>query len=388
MRQLRYSGMMETARIRRAGYPIRHAYRAFVERYRLLVPPVGPLEKCDCRKVARQICEVALPADSDRQFGKTKLFLRDEDDASLELQRSQLMLKSIVTIQRMMRRVLFRRYLKRYREAIVTVQRHWRGRLQRRKYQVMRQGFHRLGACIAAQQLTTKFTMVRCRTIKLQALSRGYLVRRDFREKLLERRKEQQLKKEELQKLAKAEELLRLKQQKDQKEQKERELRDLEEKRLKEEQRLKAEAATRNALAMAAVQQPKRARSLKQEAPKAPTLQARMSLPPPPTNVIVAAPLATRPASAANGTARVNTIPENPGSPIDVESSKQMVDEMFRFLNDEPDVSGPLGPNVKEKSLMFEQALLMRRDVPTKLLSRPVNYYEAAPRKIVNQTRL
>ncbi|KAH8249426.1 hypothetical protein KR032_009554, partial [Drosophila birchii] len=340
VRQLRYSGMMETARIRRAGYPIRHAYRAFVERYRLLVPPVGPLDKCDCRLVARQICEVALPADSDRQFGKTKLFLRDEDDASLELQRSQLMLKSIVTIQRGIRRVLFRRYLKKYREAIITVQRYWRGRLQRRKYLVMRQGFHRLGACIAAQQLTTKFTMVRCRTIKLQALSRGYLVRRDFQQKLLERRKQQQLKKDELLKLAKqreAEELMRLKQLKEQKEQKEREQRELEEKRLKEEQRLKAEAATRNALAMAAVQQPKRTRSVKQEAPKAPTLQARMSLPPPPTNVIAAAPLATRPASATNGTPRVTTIPESPGT-IDVESSKQMVDEMFRFLNDEPDV--------------------------------------------------
>lgn len=382
MRQLRYSGMMETARIRRAGYPIRHAYRAFVERYRLLVPPVGPLEQCDCRKLARQICEVALPADSDRQYGKTKLFLRDEDDASLELQRSQLMLKSIVTIQRGIRRVLFRRYMKRYREAIITVQRYWRGRLQRRKYQIMRQGFHRLGACIAAQQLTTKFTMVRCRTIKLQALSRGYLVRKDFQ--LLERRKQNQLKKEELLKLAKmkeAEELLRLQQLK---EQKEREQREQQEKRLQEEQRLKAEAAARNALAMAAVQQKRRTKPVKQEAPKAPTLQARNSLPPPPTTLIVAAPLPTRPASAVT---RINTIPESPGT-IDVESSKQMVDDVFRFLNDEPDVSGPLGPNVKEKSMMFEQALRLRRDVPTKLLSRPVNYYEAAPRKIVNQTRL
>lgn len=384
MRQLRYSGMMETARIRRAGYPIRHAYRAFVERYRLLVPPVGPLEQCDCRKLARQICEVALPADSDRQYGKTKLFLRDEDDASLELQRSQLMLKSIVTIQRGIRRVLFRRYMKRYREAIITVQRYWRGRLQRRKYQVMRQGFHRLGACIAAQQLTTKFTMVRCRTIKLQALSRGYLVRKDFQKKLLERRKQNQLKKEELLKLAKmkeAEELLRLQQLK---EQKEREQREQQEKRLQEEQRLKAEAAARNALAMAAVQQKRRTKPVKQEAPKAPTLQERNSLPPPPTTLIVAAPLPTRPASAVT---RINTIPESPGT-IDVESSKQMVDDVFRFLNDEPDVSGPLGPNVKEKSMMFEQALRLRRDVPTKLLSRPVNYYEAAPRKIVNQTRL
>ncbi|KAH8271071.1 hypothetical protein KR018_006777, partial [Drosophila ironensis] len=345
VRQLRYSGMMETARIRRAGYPIRHAYRAFVERYRLLIPAVGPLDQCDCRKVARQICEVALPTDSDRQFGKTKLFLRDEDDARLELQRSQVMLRSIVTIQRMIRRLLFRRYLKKYREAIVTVQRHWRGRMQRRKYQVMRQGFHRLGACIAAQQLTTKFTMVRCRTIKLQALSRGYLARKDFREKLQERRKQQQLKKEELKRLAKAKEAEELQRQREKKAKELQEKKDLEEKRQREEQRLKAEAAARNALAMAAVQQPKRAKSVKQEAPKPPTLQARMSLPPPPTNYM-AAPLPVRPASGTtNGNVnghvngRFQPIPETPGGTIDVESSKQMVDDVFRFLNDEPDAA-------------------------------------------------
>ncbi|KAJ8981407.1 hypothetical protein NQ317_010345 [Molorchus minor] len=49
-RQLRYSGMMETTKIRQAGYPIRYTYKEFVDRFRHLEKNIPPSSKGDCKK--------------------------------------------------------------------------------------------------------------------------------------------------------------------------------------------------------------------------------------------------------------------------------------------------------------------------------------------------
>ena len=52
-RQLRYSGMLETIRIRRAGYPVRFTFKEFVDRYRFLVTGI--------HKVCRMIMYIRGP---------------------------------------------------------------------------------------------------------------------------------------------------------------------------------------------------------------------------------------------------------------------------------------------------------------------------------------
>ena len=68
--------MMETISIRRKGYPIRHIFRDFVDRYRLLASGIGPSHcEGDCRLAADKICKTVL-VNQDYQIGKTKVFLK------------------------------------------------------------------------------------------------------------------------------------------------------------------------------------------------------------------------------------------------------------------------------------------------------------------------
>lgn len=77
LEQLRYTGMLETIRIRKTGYPVRMKYSHFIERYRCLLTkrerrnmsrsqnPIGP-------EVCRLLLERHAQADQ-FQLGTTKV---------------------------------------------------------------------------------------------------------------------------------------------------------------------------------------------------------------------------------------------------------------------------------------------------------------------------
>ncbi|XP_058450683.1 myosin-VIIa-like [Malaya genurostris] len=185
VRQLRYSGMMETAKIRKAGYAIRHTYVQFVDRYRYLAKNIGPAHKVDCIAASRLICERVLAGiPDDYQFGKTKIFMKESHDLLLESERSRVYLHYIVLIQRAFRRVLLFRYIRRYRWAAITIQKHWRARGYRSNYLVMRNGYRRLQAVIQSRELSYKFTRIRGAIVHLQAQCRGFLTRKHLKDKI------------------------------------------------------------------------------------------------------------------------------------------------------------------------------------------------------------
>uniref|UniRef100_A0A8C4EBN6 Myosin VIIAa n=1 Tax=Dicentrarchus labrax TaxID=13489 RepID=A0A8C4EBN6_DICLA len=169
VRQLRYSGMMETIRIRRAGYPIRYTFVEFVDRYRVLMPGVKPAGTC------QRIAEAVLGRDDDWQMGKTKIFLK----VLLQFNKTE----THKVISDFLFPVIRSNFLK-MRKSAVFIQKTWRGYQCRKNYGAMRAGFSRLQALVRSRKLCASYHVARQRITGFQGRCRGFLVRRAFRHRL------------------------------------------------------------------------------------------------------------------------------------------------------------------------------------------------------------
>ncbi|TNN01493.1 hypothetical protein fugu_010875 [Takifugu bimaculatus] len=185
VRQLRYSGMMETIRIRRAGYPIRYTFVEFVDRYRVLMPGVKPAYKQeDLKGTCQRISEVVLGRDDDWQMGKTKIFLKDHHDMLLEIERDKAITDKVILIQKVVRGFKDRSNFLKMRKSAVLIQKTWRGYQCRKNYGAMRAGFSRLQALVRSRKLCASYHVARRRIAYFQGRCRGFLVRRAFRRRL------------------------------------------------------------------------------------------------------------------------------------------------------------------------------------------------------------
>ncbi|KAK2514410.1 Myo7b [Columba guinea] len=159
IKQLRYSGMMETIQIRKSGYPIRYTFEEFFERYRVLLPwSLREQLKNDARQSCISISEAVLGKDESWQAGKTKIFLKDHHDTVLELQRQNILTDKVLLIQKVMR-----------------------GLKDSQQSKVML-GFGRLQAMYRSRQLAKQYETTRVHIIRLQAMCRGYLMRQKIAE--------------------------------------------------------------------------------------------------------------------------------------------------------------------------------------------------------------
>ncbi|XP_066049933.1 unconventional myosin-VIIb [Chamaea fasciata] len=183
IKQLRYSGMMETIQIRKAGYPIRYSFEEFFERYRVLLPwSLRQQLKNDIRQSCISISEAVLGKGEGWQVGRTKIFLKDHHDTVLELQRQNILTDKVLLIQKVMRGLKDRKQFLKQRKSAVAIQSAWRGYCCRKEFRTVLLGFGRLQALYRSRQLAQQYEATRAAIIRFQAMCRGYLVRQKVAE--------------------------------------------------------------------------------------------------------------------------------------------------------------------------------------------------------------
>jgi len=103
LRQLRYTGLLETIKIRSAGYAWRPTFEEFVSRFKVLVPTFN---KETNGKSLKEKCEILLhhleDSGLDRarlQIGSTKLFLKEQQFEMIQEMREEKLRSSAVLIQ-------------------------------------------------------------------------------------------------------------------------------------------------------------------------------------------------------------------------------------------------------------------------------------------------
>ncbi|XP_075979889.1 unconventional myosin-IXa-like isoform X4 [Anticarsia gemmatalis] len=168
-RQLRYTGMLETVRIRQAGYNVRLTYEEFIQLYRILLPKGLLSSQTDVRHFL-----ATLNLDRDNyQLGATKIFMRESEQTKLEYRLHQQIMASIITIQRWFRAVLERRRFLALRRASVVLQYFCRQWLVSRQSAALR-----LQAWWRGARTRRWYLRLRTAATAFQAAARGHLLRR------------------------------------------------------------------------------------------------------------------------------------------------------------------------------------------------------------------
>ncbi|KAJ8363986.1 hypothetical protein SKAU_G00128170 [Synaphobranchus kaupii] len=136
--QLRYSGILETIRIRKEGYPIRVPFEIFLNRYKALLglKHTPPADGENCTIMLKKLCPVKKEA---YQVGVTKFFMKEELHQLLESKRDRVRHVAAITLQRYARMFFARRNFVVFRMKIIRLEAHCRGFLTRKQYVKMRQ---------------------------------------------------------------------------------------------------------------------------------------------------------------------------------------------------------------------------------------------------------
>ncbi|NXA12992.1 MYO9B protein, partial [Sapayoa aenigma] len=191
LQQLRYTGMLETVRIRRSGYSAKYTFQEFIDQFQVLLPKNAKASKED---ICAYLNKLKLN-ENYYQIGKTKVFMKEAERQILQDTLHKEVIRKIILLQSWLRMVLERRRFLRTRQAAVVLQACWRSRC-------VRVALQRNNAAIEIQSAwrryrgRKRFLQHRRRICLLQALVRGHLQRKRYQKMAVERQKAEEKQRE------------------------------------------------------------------------------------------------------------------------------------------------------------------------------------------------
>jgi len=144
MHQIKYLGLQENVRIRRAGFAYRQTFDKFVERFYLLSPQTSYAGDYtwtgDAKSGAKQIMKDTSIPQEEFQFGVTKAFIKAPETLfALEHMRDRYWHNMAIRIQR-----VWRAYLRIRVEAATRIQRFWRKKRVGAELLILRERGHKI----------------------------------------------------------------------------------------------------------------------------------------------------------------------------------------------------------------------------------------------------
>ncbi|XP_056022889.1 unconventional myosin-IXa-like isoform X5 [Ostrea edulis] len=204
LRQLRYTGMLATVKIRQSGYNYRLTFEEFIQLYKIILPKGLLSSKED---VATFLESNDLDKDN-YQIGITKVFLRESEKIFLDESLHSAIMLRVVRIQRWFKSILERRHFVALRTSCVVIQTMVRMYLSRQRRLKLRR---QLQAVVTMQRYLRGWRTRRCylttinAVILIQSWYKGWRIRRQYRsqiEEALEQRKKREEEERQRQKQA------------------------------------------------------------------------------------------------------------------------------------------------------------------------------------------